>query len=309
MIWNCKIASSIPVPESCGLFLKKNLAQNFWKCRESRYVKNIQTNEYVKTNTHIWTHKPVKGGNESALYTAYIPTIYCLLGPYIIPTTYYHNQNNPLRNGWSGNPPMLDTPTPLSTGDLIEGFTVTVLFLTSYVHQQLLPQRNWPDYYVNHYLSYFCQFYANKLDTHVDIRYYRSNIHPTYGLHLTSGQNQIIYFEKTKHETETPQLPGDFKDFWGSKNRLFSRKKPMEHFQGLIPELHPYAAPHLRRMYGIFTYPIRIIGPSKPGGVWPCINRRVLLDLLNNHQLWVIPWFLGYICSLKMYGTWRVHVM
>ena len=30
--------------------------------------------------------------------TAYIPGIYCLLGGYIIPTTYHQNQNNPLIN-------------------------------------------------------------------------------------------------------------------------------------------------------------------------------------------------------------------
>ena len=44
---------------------------------------------------------PVKGGRwyintQLAVYTAYIPGIYCLMGGYIIPTTYHQNQSNPL---------------------------------------------------------------------------------------------------------------------------------------------------------------------------------------------------------------------
>ena len=44
---------------------------------------------------------PVKGGRDYripqlAVYTTYIPLIYCLLGDYIIPTTFYGNQKQPL---------------------------------------------------------------------------------------------------------------------------------------------------------------------------------------------------------------------
>ena len=44
---------------------------------------------------------PVKGGRyyiitQLAVYTTYIPLIYCLLGDYIIPTTLYGNQKQPL---------------------------------------------------------------------------------------------------------------------------------------------------------------------------------------------------------------------
>ena len=44
---------------------------------------------------------PVKGGRDYiipqlAVYTTYIPLIYCLLGGYIIPTTLYRNLKNPL---------------------------------------------------------------------------------------------------------------------------------------------------------------------------------------------------------------------
>ena len=45
---------------------------------------------------------PIKGGRwhiipQLAVYTTYIPLIYCLLGGYIIPTTYYQNLKNPLK--------------------------------------------------------------------------------------------------------------------------------------------------------------------------------------------------------------------
>ena len=52
----------------------------------------------------------VKGGRDYiitqlAVYTAYIPgtRIYCLLGGYIIPTTLYQNQNNPMILGTATN--------------------------------------------------------------------------------------------------------------------------------------------------------------------------------------------------------------
>ena len=43
----------------------------------------------------------VKGGRDyitpqKAIYTSYIPGIYCQLGDYILPTTLYQNQNNPM---------------------------------------------------------------------------------------------------------------------------------------------------------------------------------------------------------------------
>ena len=48
---------------------------------------------------------PLKGGRwhiipQLAVHTTYIPLIYCLLGGYIIPTTYYQNLKNPLINSW-----------------------------------------------------------------------------------------------------------------------------------------------------------------------------------------------------------------
>ena len=47
---------------------------------------------------------PLKGGRwhiipQLAVYTTYIPLIYCLLGGYIIPTTFYGNQKQPLNVG------------------------------------------------------------------------------------------------------------------------------------------------------------------------------------------------------------------
>ena len=49
---------------------------------------------------------PLKGGRwhiipQLAVYATYIPLIYCLLGGYIIPTTYYQNQNNSMNGGKS----------------------------------------------------------------------------------------------------------------------------------------------------------------------------------------------------------------
>ena len=46
---------------------------------------------------------PVKGGiggivHPLAVYTTYIPLIYCLLGGYMLPTTFYGNQKQPLTN-------------------------------------------------------------------------------------------------------------------------------------------------------------------------------------------------------------------
>ena len=80
-------------------------------------------------------------------------------------------------------------------------------------------------------------------------------------------------------------------------------KKNMEHFQGLIPELHPYyVAPHLRRMYGIFTYP-KNHWTLQTAGVWPCITEGSFGSPVS-HQLCLIPWFLGYIFHLKC----MVHV-
>ncbi len=48
---------------------------------------------------------PVKGGRwhiitQLAVYTTYIPLIYCLLGCYILPTTFYGNQKQPLKKVW-----------------------------------------------------------------------------------------------------------------------------------------------------------------------------------------------------------------
>ena len=48
---------------------------------------------------------PLKGGRDYiipqlAVYTTYIPLIYCLLGGYIIPTTLYRNLKNPLKYGF-----------------------------------------------------------------------------------------------------------------------------------------------------------------------------------------------------------------
>ena len=45
---------------------------------------------------------PLKGGRshiipQLAVYTTYIPLIYCLLGGYILPTTLYRNLKNPLK--------------------------------------------------------------------------------------------------------------------------------------------------------------------------------------------------------------------
>ena len=42
-----------------------------------------------------------------AVYTTYIPLIYCLLGGYILPTTFYGNQKQPL-NSWRFIIPQLD---------------------------------------------------------------------------------------------------------------------------------------------------------------------------------------------------------
>ena len=52
--------------------------------------------------TNQWIFQvPLKGGRwhiipQLAVYTTYIPLIYCLLGGYIIPTTLYRNLKNPL---------------------------------------------------------------------------------------------------------------------------------------------------------------------------------------------------------------------
>ena len=55
---------------------------------------------------------PLKGGRwhtipQLAVYTTYIPLIYCLLGDYMIPTTYYQNQNNPMI-WWINQPTFLE---------------------------------------------------------------------------------------------------------------------------------------------------------------------------------------------------------
>ena len=78
----------------------------------------LQVTTYVRpgmilqASTNCWTWDldqwlflvPLKGGRwhiipQLAVYTTYIPLIYCLLGGYIIPTTYYQNLKNPLI-GW-----------------------------------------------------------------------------------------------------------------------------------------------------------------------------------------------------------------
>ena len=48
---------------------------------------------------------PVKGGRwhiiaQLAVYTTYIPLIYCLLGGYMLPITFYGNQKQPLICWW-----------------------------------------------------------------------------------------------------------------------------------------------------------------------------------------------------------------
>ena len=59
-------------------------------------------NSHLLTSYDQWIFQvPVKGGRyyiitQLAVYTTYIPLIYCLLGDYIIPTTFYGNQKQPL---------------------------------------------------------------------------------------------------------------------------------------------------------------------------------------------------------------------
>ena len=62
----------------------------------------IGKQKQVAHNCNRWLFLvPVKGGRwhiiyQLAVYTTYIPLIYCLLGGYMLPTTLYRNLKNPL---------------------------------------------------------------------------------------------------------------------------------------------------------------------------------------------------------------------
>ena len=78
-----------------------NMCQS-WTCRKRGWSGMIS----IRRSTFIqWIFQvPLKGGRwhifpQLAVYTTYIPLIYCLLGGYIIPTTLYRNLKNPLIYG------------------------------------------------------------------------------------------------------------------------------------------------------------------------------------------------------------------
>ena len=79
--------------ENSSLLKKKLQGFNLEKIAFAFSIPNIQWLFLV----------PVKGGRwhiipQLAVYTTYIPLIYCLLGGYMLPTTFYGNQKQPLKH-------------------------------------------------------------------------------------------------------------------------------------------------------------------------------------------------------------------
>ena len=84
---------------------RMQLAQDHSECLNHTIFSMSQEFREWKTWFVLWLFLvPLEGGSwhiipQLAVYTTYIPLIYCRLGGYIIPTTLYRNLTNPLISG------------------------------------------------------------------------------------------------------------------------------------------------------------------------------------------------------------------
>ena len=89
------------------MFQMTKVAGITWAHRSSNVLYHTHAVSLSNCATvHQWLFLvPVKGGRwhiipQLAVYTTYISLIYCLLGGYMLPTTFYGNQKQPLNTGY-----------------------------------------------------------------------------------------------------------------------------------------------------------------------------------------------------------------
>ena len=96
--WDVIVTCSCPWPFLCPII------SNFTRGEHQGYTLHIPGHLVKRLNQWLFL-VPAKGGRwhripQLSVYTTYIPLIYCLLGCYMLPTTFYGNQKQPLIKNW-----------------------------------------------------------------------------------------------------------------------------------------------------------------------------------------------------------------